>query len=79
MIDILTQKPLIVRTAPPAGPYIIVTVDQVDRVRSLLEAAKIRHWVEIGSVSSDGGPFTTVINLGLTGDAARVQAILDQA
>ena len=77
MTDATTHKHLRVATDGTAGPYIIVPVNQLAEVKRLLEANRIRHWIEENVVSLDGAPFTAVINLGRNGDAAAAQALLD--
>jgi len=79
MIDISTEKPLYVSTDGDAGPYIMVPVQQIDNVRSLLDAHKIPDWVDEAAISLDGKPEVTVVNLGHNVDAAVVQEILDAA
>jgi len=79
MTDAISQQPLRVSTDGTTGPYINVPVSQLDEVRRLLDDNKIRYWVEENSISWDGGPYLTVINLGREGNAAAVQSILDKA
>ena len=77
MTDVTTQKPLCVSTDGTAGPYIMVPVSQLDEVRRLLNGRRIGYWVDENAISLNGAPEVTVINLGRSGDAAAVQAILD--
>ena len=79
MIDAQTQRPIRVSTAGAAGPYIMVPVDRLGRVRELLDRHQVHYWVDSAAISLDGKPEVTVVNLGRKGDAARVQAILDDA
>jgi hypothetical protein len=79
MIDVSTKKPLYVSTDGDAGLYITVPVQQIDEVRSLLDANNIPYWVDEDAISLDGKPEVTVVNLGHGSDAARVQKILDKA
>jgi hypothetical protein len=79
MTDTTTQQRLQVLTEGTAGPYIRVPDSQLDEVKRLLDDNQIFHWVEENSISLDGGPYMTVINLGREGNAAVVQAILDNA
>jgi hypothetical protein len=60
-------------------PYVRVAVSQVDEVRKLLDRDEVPYWVDSVAVSLNGRPAVVVINLGLEVDAARVQAILDEA
>jgi hypothetical protein len=77
MTDVTTQKPLRVSTESAAGPYIDLPVSQLEDVCRLLDDHGIQYWVSENAISFDGGPETTVINLGRKGNAAAVQAILD--
>ena len=79
MIDTLNRKRLRVLDGGAGGPYIEVTMDQLDEVRKRLDRDEIPYWVDSIAISIDGKPAVTVINLGLNNDAARVQAILDEA
>ncbi|HEY2158640.1 MAG TPA: hypothetical protein VGH33_23620 [Isosphaeraceae bacterium] len=79
MIDTQAKRPIRVSTDGTAGPYIMTPVDQLGHVRALLSRHKIAHWVESDAISLDGKPAIAIINLGLSGDAARVQSILDKA
>ena len=77
MIDTTTRQPLSVSTDGGAGPYIMVPVTQLDKVRSLLDANKVRFWVDEEAISLDGKPEVAVINLGHGTNAAMVQSLLD--
>jgi hypothetical protein len=77
MTDTITKKPMRVSTDGTAGPYIMVPVSQLDDLRRLLDGRGVRYWVEEHAISLNGGPETTVVNLGREGDARAVQAILD--
>ncbi len=77
MTDTVTKKALRVSTEGTAGPFIRLEVSRVDDVRRLLESRGITYWVSENSISWNGGPFTTIVNLGHNGDAALVQTILD--
>ena len=79
MIDVSTKKPMYVSTDGDAGPYIMVPVQQIDDVRTLLDANNIPYWVDEDAISLDGKPEVTVVNLGHGSDAASVQNILDNA
>jgi hypothetical protein len=79
MTDTTTQKPLHVSTEGTAGPYIRLPLSQVDEVTRLLDDHRIRYWVKENSISLDGGPYISTINLRREGDAQAVQAILDDA
>jgi len=79
MTDATTQQPLQVLTDGTAGPYIMLPVSQLDKVKQLLDDHHVRYWVEENAISMNGGPYTTVINFGREGNSTAVQAILDQA
>ena len=79
MIDASTKKPLYVSADGDAGPYIMVPVQQIDDVRTLLDANNIPYWVDEDAISLDGKPEVTVVNLGPGADAATVQKLLDNA
>ena len=79
MIDGSTKKPLCVSTDGDAGSYVMVPVQQIDEVRTLLDANSVVYWVDENAISLDGKPEVTVVNLGHGTDAASVQSILDNA
>jgi hypothetical protein len=77
MIDTTTRKPLCVSTDGEGGPYIMVPVTQLDKVRALLDANKVFYWVDEEALSLEGKPEITFINLDHPGDPAMVQRLLD--
>jgi len=77
MIDTTTRKPLGVSTDGEGGPYIMVPVEQLDKVRALLDASKVAYWVDEEAISLDGKPEITVINLSRQRDETMVQRLLD--
>jgi hypothetical protein len=77
MTDTTTHKPLYVSTDGDAGPYIMAPVAQLDTVRSVLDANKVRYWVDEEAISLDGKPEVAVINLGHQSDPATIQRFLD--
>jgi hypothetical protein len=79
MTDTSTSERLRVATDGTAGPYIMLPLSQLDEVRELLNRQEIPFWVDSHAISLDGEPLIAVINLGLYGDASKVQAILDEA
>jgi hypothetical protein len=79
MIDEMTQEDLRVRSDVIAGPYLEIAVPQLDAVLARLDRHAVYYWVDADAISLDNEPFTTVINFGKGGDAARIQAILDEA
>jgi len=79
MIDEMTRNTLRVSTDGIAGPYLMVTVTQLDAVLAVLDSNHVRYWVDADAISLDNEPAITVINFGRSGDAARIQTILDEA
>ena len=79
MIDEMTQSNLRVSNDGTAGPYLMVPVTQLDTVLAVLNRRTVRYWVDADAISLDNEPAITVINFGRSGDAARIQAILDEA
>ncbi len=77
MIDTKARQPLSVSTDGGAGPYIMVPVAQLDKVRALLEANKVPYWVDEEAISLDGKPEVAVINLEIGSNPAIVQSLLD--
>ncbi len=79
MIDEMTQDSLRVSTDGIAGPHLMLPVAQFDAVLAVLDCHKVRYGVDADAISLDNKPAITVINFGRSGDAARIQAILDEA
>ncbi len=79
MIDTQSKKAIRVLDGGIAGPYLMLPLDQLDRVRALLDQHAVRYWVESQVISINHGPETAWVNFGFTEDAARLQAILDEA
>ena len=79
MIDEMTKNRLHVSTDGIAGPYLMVPVAQVVRIRELLDRCQIHYWLDSVAISLDGKPAIAVINFGREGDTARIQALLDEA
>jgi len=79
MIDEMTRNSLRVSTDGIAGPYIMVPVTELDAVLAVLDSNHVRYWVDADAISLDNEPAITVINFGRSGDAARIQTILDEA
>ncbi len=79
MIDQTTQKPFRIKSDEIAGPFLSLPLAQLKSVREVLDRHAIRYWVNSEAISLDGKPAKIVINFGRTGDAARIQAALDEA
>ena len=76
MTDTTTRQPLYVSTDGDAGPYILVPVALLHKVKVLLEANEIPYWVDEEAISLDGKPEVAVINLGHRSTPALVQSLL---
>jgi hypothetical protein len=79
MIDQTIQKPFRVKSDGIAGSFLRLPLAQLKSVREVLDHLAIRYWVDSEAISLDGKPAKIVINFGKTGDAARIQAALDEA
>ncbi len=79
MIDSATHKPIEVRFTAEAGPYIRVSVEQLEPLREVLLKHDIRHWVDLFPVSVDGRPAMTKIYIRKGTDPGHVQRLLDAA
>ena len=78
MIDEMTEDSLRVSTDGIAGPYLMLPVTQLDAVLEALNRNKVRYWVDADAISLDNEPAIAVINFGRSGEAVRIQAILDE-
>jgi hypothetical protein len=79
MIDEMTKKPMRVDSDTVAGPFLMLPLSQLERVRELLDQNGIYYWPDSTAISLFNKPPRIVINFGRTGDANRIQAILDKA
>ncbi len=79
MTDSRTQQQLKVLDGGEGGPYMIVPASQLPQVRQQLDNNKVWYWVSSTVISLDGKPPVGFINFGRSGDAAKIQAILDDA
>lgn len=79
MTDTASRGPIRVLTDGTSGPYIMVSLELLEKVRKLLAENDVPHWVDHHAISVDGRPAVTVINLGRRADSRRVQALLDAA
>ncbi len=77
MIDVTTNERLTVIAPAFGGAYICLPEEQLTQVTGLLDAHKIKYWVDEESLSIDEGPEVTWINLIEASDAAMVQRVLD--
>jgi hypothetical protein len=79
MTDSQAREKIRVSTDGTAGPYIMVPLEQLKRVRDLLDKNQVTYWVESDAISVDGKPAIAFINLGVSADANEVQALLNSA
>jgi hypothetical protein len=77
MTDTATRQPIRVSADDTSGPYIMLSVEVLEKVRKLLMENDVPHWVDHHAISVDGRPAVTVINLGRKVDSRRVQEMLD--
>jgi hypothetical protein len=73
----LADSQLVVSTDGTAGPYIIVTPEQLKPVTQALQAQNIPFETDDDAVMLDGRPALLVIDLGHNADIDRVQSLLD--
>ena len=71
------SKPIRVSADGTAGPYIMVPVTELDAVRRVLDANRVRYWVDDDAISLDGAPEIVVVNFGRGTDPTAVQSMLD--
>jgi hypothetical protein len=79
MIDVATQKPVTVQMAVESGPYLKVSMAQLDKVRAVLDTHGIKYWVDDSSISFNGAPPVTWVWINRKADPHYVQARLDEA
>jgi len=72
------DAPLTVSTDGTAGPYVVVTSEQLGPVAEALRAEGVRFQVDQEAVLLNGAPALAVIDLGMGADVTRVQGVLDR-
>ena len=77
ILDAITQKPLVVSGADTPWPHIRLPRDQVPELRAFLDQHGVRHTVRENSISFDGGPYMSVVDLARGTDPRPVQSLLD--
>ena len=77
MIDTTTRQPLAVSTDGGAGPYLMLPLAQLDKVRALLDTNNISYWVDEEVFSLDGKPEIALINFRKECKPSTVQSLLD--
>jgi hypothetical protein len=76
IVSTFTKKRIRV-TPDSAGPYIMLPVFQLDEVKAVLDREQVPYTVDDFSISIEGDPAVTVVNLGRDVDAATVQRLFD--
>jgi hypothetical protein len=79
MTDVSTKTKIRVSIDEIAGPYIRVSVVLLEKVRALLAAGNVPHWIDHHAISVDGRDALAVIYLGKKIDPSQVQTLLDSA
>lgn len=79
MIDVATQKPVTVQMAIESGPYLKISMAQLDKVRAVLDAHGVKYWVDDSSISFNGAPPVTWVWINREADPQFIQARLDEA
>ena len=79
MIDSLSSERMIVKTGGTAGPYLIVSLDQMETVRDLLSNGHIIFSIDRKAIVLGGRETDVVFNLGSSADIQYIQSILDSA
>ena len=77
MIDEITRDQLRVSTDGVAGPYLMVPMTQLARVREVLDLHGVHYWPDADAISLDGRPAIAVINFGRAGDTIEVPTLTD--
>jgi hypothetical protein len=77
MIDVATQKPIKVGKGIESGPFIEVSMAQLDKVRAVLDAHGIKYWVSDSIMSFNGAPPVTWVHFYRKSDPQEIQARLD--
>jgi hypothetical protein len=77
MIDTATNKPVRVKDST-VGPYIDVSVKDLDAVRTVLTQNGIPFWTDHTTISVNGSPMMATIWVERTRNAEEVQRVLDQ-
>ena len=77
MKSVIDEERIEVSVDGIAGPYIIIPLDQLERVETLLKSNSVGYWVDSGAISLDGSPYYSIVNLGRQGDGDFVQQLLD--
>jgi hypothetical protein len=78
MPDKKTERRFRVDSDVVAGPFLMLPLSDLPLVRERLDHHAIWYWVDSRAISLDGKPHMIVINFYRTGDAARIQAALDE-
>lgn len=79
MIDVATNEPVKVQMAIESGPYLRISMAQLDKARAVLDAAGIKYWVASYHTSVNGSPPMTWVWINAKTDPQLAQARLDEA
>ena len=79
MVDMETKERIEVNTDGGEGPYVLVPFDQVPRIRRVLRKHQIAHTLAQDVIEYDDSPAIAMIDFGRTGNAAKIQKVLDAA
>jgi hypothetical protein len=79
MIDEVKNRRMEVKSDEIAGPFLSLPLAQLASVRKVLDRHGIYYWVDSEAISLDHKPPVIVINFGRKGNAAQIQAALDEA
>jgi hypothetical protein len=78
MIDSTTGKKVSISIGGMAGPYIMIPVSQLTAVRNILDRHNIPYSVDHNTISINGKPADSTINLGRGANVKTIQRLLDQ-
>ena len=78
MIDVELNAPLKIMGGGQAGPILMVPLRQMDTVAAVLTAGAIKYSRSRDAVQLHGHEPVVLIQFGRRGDAARIQAVLDE-
>jgi hypothetical protein len=77
MMDVEANRPVKIIPHETAGPYIRISMGQLESARSFLKANGVDFWVRHGAFSFNDGRYFKEIYLSKKTDAPAVQALLD--
>ncbi len=77
MIDAAKKSPIKIIPRPLLWPRLDVSDVQLDSLKHLLDANKIRYWVSEDSISVNGGPYYSEVHFSRGADPDALQRVLD--